>query len=30
MNLFASKFPERYIETGVAEQNRVSVAAGMD
>lgn len=29
MNLFAEKFPERFIEVGVAEQNLVSIAAGM-
>lgn len=29
MNLFAEKFPERYIEVGVAEQNLVTVASGM-
>lgn len=29
MNLFAEKFAERYIEIGVAEQNLVTVGAGM-
>ena len=29
MNLFADKFPKRYIEIGVAEQNLVTVASGM-
>lgn len=29
MNLFSSKFPERFIEVGVAEQNLASVASGM-
>ncbi len=29
MNLFAEKFPKRYIEMGVAEQNLASVASGM-
>lgn len=29
MNLFADKFPDRYIEVGVAEQNLVTVASGM-
>ncbi len=29
MNLFADKFPERYIEVGVAEQNLVTVASGL-
>jgi transketolase len=29
MNLFSEKFPERYIEVGVAEQNLVTVASGM-
>ncbi len=29
MNLFAEKFPERFIEIGVAEQNLVTVASGM-
>ena len=29
MNLFAEKFPERFIEVGVAEQNLASVASGM-
>src|SRR5680860_1004729 len=29
MNLFADKFPERFIEVGVAEQNLASVASGM-
>ena len=29
MNLFAEKFPERYIEVGVAEQNLVAIAAGL-
>jgi transketolase len=29
MNLFAEKFPERYIEMGVAEQNLATVASGM-
>jgi transketolase len=28
-NLFAKKFPERFIEIGVAEQNLASVASGM-
>ncbi|HNW71636.1 MAG TPA: transketolase C-terminal domain-containing protein [Candidatus Paceibacterota bacterium] len=29
MNLFAERFPERFIEVGVAEQNLVTVASGM-
>jgi transketolase len=29
MNFFAEKFPERFIEMGVAEQNLVTVASGM-
>lgn len=29
MNLFADKFPERFIEIGVAEQNLATVASGM-
>jgi transketolase len=29
MNLFADKFPKRYIEIGVAEQNLATVASGM-
>lgn len=29
MHLFAEEFPERYIEVGIAEQNLVSVAAGL-
>lgn len=29
MNLFAERFPERYIEVGIAEQNMASVASGM-
>ncbi len=29
MNLFALKFPERFVEIGVAEQNLVTVASGM-
>ncbi|MEK7135313.1 MAG: transketolase C-terminal domain-containing protein [Patescibacteria group bacterium] len=29
MNLFAEKFPKRFIEMGVAEQNLASVASGM-
>jgi len=29
MNLFKEKFPERFIEIGVAEQNLASVASGM-
>jgi transketolase len=29
MNLFAEKFPERFIEVGVAEQNLATVASGM-
>ena len=29
MHLFAEKFPERFIQVGVAEQNLVTVAAGM-
>src|SRR3989344_3880208 len=29
MNLFKSKFPERFIEIGVAEQNLATVASGM-
>ena len=29
MNLFAEKFPERFVEIGVAEQNLVTVASGM-
>ena len=29
MHLFANKFPERFVEMGVAEQNLVTVASGM-
>ncbi len=29
VNLFADKFPERFIEVGVAEQNLVTIASGM-
>ncbi|MBP9711574.1 MAG: transketolase family protein [Candidatus Pacebacteria bacterium] len=29
MNLFKEKFPERFVEMGVAEQNLVTVASGM-
>lgn len=29
MNLFKDKFPERFVEVGVAEQNLVTVASGM-
>src|SRR3989344_3289927 len=29
MNLFKNKFPERFIEIGVAEQNLATVASGM-
>lgn len=29
MNLFAEKFPERFISLGIAEQNAVGVAAGL-
>lgn len=29
MNLFADKFPKRFVEMGVAEQNLASVASGM-
>lgn len=29
MNLFAEKFPERFIEVGVAEQNMAAVASGI-
>lgn len=29
MHLFAQRFPERFVEVGVAEQNLVTVAAGM-
>lgn len=29
MNLFAEKFPERFIQVGIAEQNLASVASGM-
>lgn len=29
MNLFADKFPDRFIQIGVAEQNLVTVASGM-
>ena len=29
MNLFKAKFPERFVEMGVAEQNLASVASGM-
>ncbi len=29
MNLFAEKFPDRFVEVGVAEQNLASVASGM-
>src|ERR1035437_7551340 len=29
MNLFAEKFPERFVEIGVAEQNLAAVASGM-
>ena len=28
-NLFASKYPERYINIGVAEANMVSISAGL-
>ena len=30
MNLFADKFPERFVQVGVAEQNMVTVASGMN
>ena len=30
MNLFAEKFPDRFIEMGVAEQNLVTVASGYE
>jgi transketolase len=29
LNLFADKFPDRYIEMGISEQNMASVASGM-
>ena len=29
MNLFADKFPERFVQVGVAEQNLVTIASGM-
>lgn len=29
MNLFAKKFPERFVEIGISEQNMASVASGM-
>lgn len=29
MNMFSEKFPERFVEIGVAEQNLVTVASGM-
>ncbi|MBU0612126.1 transketolase family protein [Patescibacteria group bacterium] len=29
VNMFAEKFPERFVEVGVAEQNLVTVASGM-
>lgn len=29
MNIFADKFPKRFVQVGVAEQNLVTVAAGM-
>ena len=29
MNLFADKFPERFVQVGVAEQNLVTVASGL-
>jgi len=29
MHLFAEKYPERFIQIGVAEQNLVTVASGM-
>ena len=29
MNLFAEKFPERFVQVGVAEQNMVTVASGL-
>jgi transketolase len=29
MNLFKNKFPNRFIQTGIAEQNQASVAAGL-
>src|SRR3989344_5733272 len=29
MNLFAEKFPERFVQVGVAEQNLVTIASGM-
>ncbi len=29
MNLFKEKFPERFVEVGVAEQNLVTIASGM-
>ena len=29
MNVFAEKFPERFVEVGVAEQNLVTIASGM-
>lgn len=29
MNLFKNKFPERFVEVGIAEQNLASVASGM-
>lgn len=29
MSLFKAEFPERFVEIGIAEQNLVTVAAGM-
>ncbi len=29
MNIFAEKFPDRFVEVGIAEQNLISVASGM-
>ena len=29
MNFFAEKFPDRFIETGIAEQNLIGIASGM-
>lgn len=29
MNIFAEKFPERFVQVGISEQNLVTVAAGM-
>jgi transketolase len=29
MNIFEDKFPERFIQTGIAEQNLVTIASGM-